>query len=240
MLDDNDAFKEGADLAEVQIPFCQYSAIGVTIRNKVNNKRVIYSTVQADLRDEVLNQPHISIAVNKQRLRMWVNQKKYVDVPRLVSPDRKLKYVKFHLNGTKDGKDQIFIKNLKIAEGGVDLRRKLMTEGQISTNGILFDSGSAKIKQQSYGIIRQISQVLLQDEAMRLTIIGHTDSDGSDEANLKLSKDRAASVKDALVNVYKISSDRLETDGKGESEPVDDNSTADGKAQNRRVVFKRI
>ena len=115
-----------------------------------------------------------------------------------------------------------------------------MSEGRISTNGILFDSGSANIQPQSYGIIRQISQVLMQDESISLNIIGHTDSDGSDEGNLKLSKARAEAVKQALISIYKISGDRLETEGKGESEPVGDNNTSDGKAQNRRVEFVKM
>ena len=109
-----------------------------------------------------------------------------------------------------------------------------MAEGRVSTNGILFDSGKANIKQQSYGIIRQISQVLMQDGSMKLNIIGHTDADGTDDANLKLSKARA---EQALIDVYKISGDRLTTEGKGESEPVGDNSTSNDKAQNRRVEF---
>jgi outer membrane protein OmpA-like peptidoglycan-associated protein len=87
------------------------------------------------------------------------------------------------------------------------------------------------------GIIRQISQVLVQEASMKLKIVGHTDADGSDESNLKLSKNRADAVKNALVSVYGVSADRLTSEGKGEGEPVGDNNTPDGKAQNRRVEF---
>ena len=87
------------------------------------------------------------------------------------------------------------------------------------------------------GFIRQISQVLMQERGMNLKIVGHTDSDGSDDSNMKLSKARAESVKNALVSVYEIDAGRLVSEGKGESEPVGDNGTSDGKAQNRRVVF---
>jgi outer membrane protein OmpA-like peptidoglycan-associated protein len=236
LLDDNDGFRTGANTAQARIPFCQYAAIDINIQNKKDNKREIYSNVGADLRKVVLNQPHISIAVNKQRFRMWVNERKYIDVPRLLA-ENKIKYLKLGLNQLKDDKERVFIRNLKIAEGGVDLRRKLMAEGKISTNGILFDSGSANIQPRSLGIVRQISQVLMQDETINLLIVGHTDSDGSDEANLKLSRERAKSVKKALVNIYNISGNRLTSDGEGESQPVGDNSTSEGKAQNRRVVF---
>jgi outer membrane protein OmpA-like peptidoglycan-associated protein len=90
------------------------------------------------------------------------------------------------------------------------------------------------------GIIRQISQVLQQEGGMNLNIVGHTDSDGEATTNMKLSEARAEAVKNALVNIYNIDSGRLTTDGKGESEPVGDNGTVDGKAQNRRVEFIKI
>lgn len=236
-ISDDDKFNPGKNNAYAEIPFCQYAAIGVTVQNNINGKREIRSTVKADLRDEVLENPHVSIAVNKQRFRLWVNEVKYIDVPRLVAPGAVLHTVKFLANGFADGKEKVFISNLKVAEGGVDLRRKLISEGKISTNGILFDSGSANIKPESMGIIRQIYQVLQQDGSINLKIVGHTDADGGDETNLTLSKNRADAVKNALVSVYGVDSGRLTTEGKGEQEPVADNSSPEGKAQNRRVEF---
>lgn len=239
-LSDDDKFKEGNNFVQAHLPFCQYSAIGITMENRINGKREIYSTVNADLREEVLNKPHISIAVNKQRFRLWVNEEKHIDIPRIVPQGGVSNTLKFHMNNFKDGKERLFITNLKVAEGGLDLRRTLISEGKVSTNGILFDSGSANIQPQSMGIIRQISQVLLQEKDMNLNIIGHTDSDGDDTANMKLSEARSEAVKSALVNIYNIDSARLTTAGKGESEPVGDNGTVDGKAQNRRVEFIKI
>lgn len=90
------------------------------------------------------------------------------------------------------------------------------------------------------GVIRQIFQVLQQDSSIKLNIVGHTDSDGDENSNLTLSKNRAESVKKALVSVYGVDANRLSTDGKGESEPVGDNNTSDGKSQNRRVEFIKI
>nr|WP_299344129.1 OmpA family protein [Allomuricauda sp.] len=240
MLSNDEKFGVGSNYAFSEIPFCQYAAIGVTVENRINGKREIRSVVKADLRDEILDTPHVSIAVNKQRFRLWINEVKYIDVPQLVANGAILNTLKFHVNGFKDGKEQVFISNVKIAEGGVDLRRKLIAEGKISTNGILFDSGSANIQPQSMGIIRQIYQVLQQDSSIKLKIVGHTDADGSEEANLNLSQKRAEAVKNALVSIYGADTGRLESEGKGESEPVGDNSSADGKAQNRRVEFIKI
>ncbi len=242
ILSDANTFSNGeTHYVSVSLPLGQYAPFNIDTYNFFNGKAgMINSGLTADIRDEVKNQPHIAISVTKKRFRLWVNEVKYVDIPRFIEELNVLNYLKFHVYGLTDGEERVFIKNVKVAEGGVDLRRKLMSEGKISTNGILFDSGSANIQPQSLGIVRQISQVLMQDDSIKLNIIGHTDSDGPDDSNLKLSKERAEAVKTALVNIYNISANRLTTEGKGESEPVAENNTASGKAQNRRVEFVKI
>lgn len=238
-LSDDELFKRGKNHVRADIPFCQYTPVGIRMRNFVNNMGgAINNVVDADIREAVLNQPHISIAVNQNRLRLWVNEKKCIDIPRIIETPGQLSTLKFVLaTAFEDGKEKILISNLKVAQGGVDLRRKLLSEGKISTNGILFDSGSANIKPQSMGIIRQISQVLQQDSSIKLKIVGHTDADGEDETNMTLSKKRAEAVMNTLVSIYNATPERLTAEGMGESQPISDNNTADGKAQNRRVEF---
>ena len=242
VLSEGENFSLGNNYARASLPFGQFADFfGIRMQNYINRGGGgVNNVIKADIRKEVLNKPHISIAVNKLRFRLWVNEKKYVDIPRLMPPGAAVKNIKFQTENFKDGQEFLFITNLKVAEGGVDLRRQLINEGTYSTNGILFDSGSANIQPQSYGIIRQISQALLQVKDMKLNIIGHTDADGPDDTNLKLSKERAEAVKNALINIYNISGDRLQTEGKGESIPLGDNKTTDGKAQNRRVEFVKI
>lgn len=239
ILDESDKFGYGSNSVYAYLPFCQYIDTDIRIWNNIERKNTINNYINADLRSVMTKTPHISIAVNKQRFRLWVNEKKYIDVPRLV-PNGKITTLKFEPVGFKDGKEKLLISNIKVAEGGIDLRRKLISEGRISTNGILFDSNSANIRPESMGIIRQIYQVMQQDASIKLKIVGHTDSDGSDDANMKLSKNRAEAVKKALVDIYNANGDRLSTEGKGESEPVGDNATSDGKAQNRRVEFIKV
>jgi len=240
IISDNNTFYKNINFGSVEVPFCQFIARGLIVENNINGKREIRNQIKVDIRKQIMKQNHVSVAVNKQRFRLWINENKYVDIPRLLPESIQIKSIKLHLRGLDVNIENLYVSNFKVAEGGVDLRRKLMSEGKISTNGILFDSGSANIQPQSLGIVRQISQVLMQDENIKLNIIGHTDADGVDQANLKLSKARAAAVKEALVHIYEISEDRLTTDGKGETEPVGDNKTADGKAQNRRVEFVKI
>jgi len=128
----------------------------------------------------------------------------------------------------------------RFAEGGKTLRQQLDEAGKIVTHGILFDSGSDKIKAESYKTLADIGALLTEDAGLRLSIEGHTDSDGADDANLKLSQNRSASVRTYLVDNYKIDGGRLETKGFGESKPIDVNTSAEGKANNRRVELVKL
>lgn len=235
-----DYYKAGKNAVNLKVPYCQYADVDIAIWNKIGGESLISNQVDVDIRKTVMEKHHISIGVNGQRLRLWINETKYVDVPKLVAPGGVLNYLRLEAEGLREGQDRLFVKNVLIAKGGVDLRRKLLTEGSVSTNGILFDSGSANLQPQSMGIIRQISQVLQQEAGMKLRIVGHTDSDGDTTANQRLSEARAQAVKDALAEVYGIDASRLLAEGKGESEPVSDNGTPEGKAKNRRVVFTKI
>ncbi len=240
VISDNNTFKQSANMGMVEYSFCQFINPGVIVENKIASKRVIRNDVKADIRNIVKEKHHVSIAVNKERFRFWINENKYIDVPRLLPSNTQMQGIKFTLRGTDTNKESILISNVKVAKGGVDLRRKLLADGKISTTGILFNSGSAQIQPQSMGIIRQIYQVLQQDSTINLKIVGHTDADGDDQKNLELSKKRADAVKDALVSIYNVSQNRLSTEGMGETKPVADNTSADGKALNRRVEFIKL
>lgn len=239
-LSDNAKLAWGDNYANVVLGFCQYIAPGVYVSNNFKGDADrIQNNISRDFRKVLLDVAHISIAVNGQRYRMWVNESKVVDLPRFISKPELIKNLKFNIAGFSEDKygERLLITNLKIAEGGVDLRSKLLKEGKFSTTGILFDSGSDKIKPESYGTLKMIADALNQEASMKILIVGHTDADGSDTANLELSKKRAASVKEALTNDFGVSDANLDTDGKGENEPVDDNATTEGKAKNRRVEF---
>jgi len=127
--------------------------------------------------------------------------------------------------------------NLRIAETGLDARSQLLKNGRFSTTGIYFNTNSAEIKAESAGVLQEIAAILNDNPTLGITIIGHTDSDGEDAHNLQLSKARAANVKTVLCEHYGVAPDRLKTDGKGEQDPVADNGTPAGKAENRRVEF---
>jgi outer membrane protein OmpA-like peptidoglycan-associated protein len=230
------------DFAQFTIPFCQYVSVGMDVKNLVYGDidAHISNRIKCDIRQDVLNKVHVSIAANKARLRVWINDKKQIDVPRLMPHYQKLNFIKFQPFNFTDNKEDIFITNLKVAEGGLDLRSKLLKEGKVSTTGILFNVNSDKIKPESFGVLREIAQALLANTEIKIKVTGHTDSDGDEALNLDLSKRRASSVKNALVNEFGIADSRIETDGMGESEPVTENNSPEAKAQNRRVEFEKI
>jgi len=181
----------------------------------------------------------VSIWRQKQRMRLYVDETKVWDLPRAFDTEAKYNGIVFSRDDAKDG-EQYFISNIRLAVGAPDTRSKLITEGRFSTTGIYFNSGSAVIKPESYGVLKSIAAVLQENPDVSVRIIGHTDSDGSDDLNLRLSKERANAVKRALQTEFGIDADRMETDGKGESEPVGDNATPEGKAQNRRGEFIKL
>ena len=123
---------------------------------------------------------------------------------------------------------QLLKKLGKIA--GQTAERDFERRAENETIVILFESGSATLRSQSMGIIRQIYQVLEQDATIELRIVGHTDADRDDSRNRELSKGRAEAVKSALTKVYGISPERLLAEGKVVAKPVGDNNTLDGKA----------
>jgi OOP family OmpA-OmpF porin len=182
---------------------------------------------------------HFAVQVQKERFRMWVNEEKLYDVPKGIPANYVMNQILFKVGSTNYNENQygVFIGNIKVATGKPDTRHKLIEEGKFSTTGILFDVNAATIKPESNGVLKEIAGVLRENKDVKISIVGHTDSDGSDAANLSLSQKRSAAVKDALVNDFGIAADRIDTDGKGESLPVGDNRTKEGKAQNRRVEF---
>jgi OmpA-OmpF porin, OOP family len=134
----------------------------------------------------------------------------------------------------------MLIGTFRYAEGGKTLKQQLDETGRIVSHGILFDSGSAKIKAESYKTLADIAKLLTDDPALKLSIEGHTDSDGTDEANLTLSQNRADAVRTYLIDAYKIDGGRLTAKGWGEGKPIDVNTTPEGKANNRRVEFVKV
>jgi len=182
---------------------------------------------------------HVSITIQKQRVRIYLGANKVVDVPRLVPAGLVMDRIRFMLDNDEN-EIETYITNFRVAATTPDLRGKLVTEGKLVVRGITFDTGSDSIKPESYGTMRQIGAILKEMPDLRVRIVGHTDSDGDAKTNLALSKRRAVAVKTMLASEFGIESGRMDTDGKGASEPVVPNTSSEGKAMNRRVEFVKV
>lgn len=97
-------------------------------------------------------------------------------------------------------------------------------------------AGTADLDDQDRARLAKIARFLRQNPATQLRIEGHTDSVGAADSNLELSKERAAKVRQIIVSEYGIAPARLQVTGYGESQPVADNATEEGRARNRRVM----
>jgi len=123
---------------------------------------------------------------------------------------------------------------------GVEVSRT--ADNQLKLNvpsDISFDSNRANIKPELRAVLDPFASSLQGDPNVRVSIVGHTDSTGSDAINNPLSLERAHSVRDYLA-ARGVSASRIETSGRGEREPIADNGSEAGRAKNRRVeIFLR-
>lgn len=177
---------------------------------------------------------HIAIAVKGNQLKVYCDQYRV-----LVVPDKNFKAATISIAGdASEGMNMLF-KNFKLAAGGgMNMLGKKFTDSKIITHGINFDYNKATIKPESMGTLNMIVQIMNDNPEIKFEIGGHTDADGDDGYNLKLSQQRADAVKKQLT-VMGISEDRLSTKGYGETKPISDNSSIEGKANNRRVEFSK-
>lgn len=203
--------------------------------------RIINETIaQKDLPAPLSPGIHtMRVMATKTTLKCYIDNERVANVP-AVEAFNPVDFRIFMDPWKDEANNPMLLATVRYAEGGKTLRQQLDEAGRIVTHGILFDSGSAKIKAESYKTLAEIGAMLTEDATLRLSIEGHTDSDGADEANLKLSQERADAVRSYLAEVYKVDTKRLETKGFGEAKPIDTNDTPEGKANNRRVELARI
>jgi len=195
------------------------------------------SAIDRNFPEYLNNTVHISIAVNNKRLRMWVNEEKLVDSPNVLQANIGDYFLIQASDVLTDKGHFVGISNFKIAEAEEDLRSLLLKNGKFSTTGIYFDTSTWTIKNESYGIIKEIATMLQENPDIKVTIVGHTDNVGKDDYNQMLSENRAEAVKQMLTEEFGIAENRLQTQGKGETEPLNGNTTENEKANNRRVEF---
>ena len=144
------------------------------------------------------------------------------------------------LEGRDSESDAVYVTRIRVAESQKTVYDALSATGRWATQGILFETGKSMLKPESAPTLKEIAVALTQHPDLRLRIEGHTDNVGGTDANKRLSDARALAVKDALVKDHRIDAARLETTGMGDTKPVADNGTAEGRSSNRRVEVVKL
>ena len=185
---------------------------------------------------------HIAISFNKRAFKMYLNYQRIVNIPNMVQP----RY--WMLDGSSDSDKGIFVKDIVMAKGAVELYERNATDyssavekaiaetGKFVTNNILFETGKATLKPESMEEIQKVADYMKKNPGARFEVQGHTDNSGSDKVNDPLSQERAEAVVKALEGLG-VDPFNLRAVGKGSHEPVADNGTDEGRAKNRRVEF---
>ncbi len=228
--------KKKKNSVEIRLDPISHTSYGSYANTFIDGKRIIEKTLGKNNFNENNRSVHISLWRQDTRLRLYIDGQKIWDLPRAFSPN--VNYNTFML-ATYKGKpdDAFYISNLRLAHAGEDTRHALLENGSYSTHDILFESGNSTLKSSSISTIQELVNVLNSSPNTKVKIIGHTDSDGSEATNLELSRERAYSVKEKMIKLGITQPKRISVEGRGESQPLADNSTAAGKAQNRRVEF---
>ncbi len=172
---------------------------------------------------------HFALSFNKRALKFYMNGTRVFQIPSMMAPEK----IQFYCEG--DYKYRGYA-NVILAKGAVPLYNRLATDGKIITYGITFDIGKATIKPESMTEINRIFDLMNQNPNLKFEVQGHTDNTGTVAGNQKLSEQRAQAIVAKLVEMG-IEANRLTAVGKGQSAPLTDNSTEEGRAKNRRVEF---
>jgi outer membrane protein OmpA-like peptidoglycan-associated protein len=175
---------------------------------------------------------HISISVYKQQLKVYLDQYKMIDLT-----DCRMKPLNILVTGNTSENMKILLKNFRVATG---FPQKIkLDNGKFITRAIKFDVNKSTLKPESITILKMIQQFMVENPSVSFEIGGHTDGDGDDNYNLRLSQQRADAVKNQLVSMG-INASRLTTKGYGETKPISENTSPEGKANNRRVEFVKL
>ena len=177
---------------------------------------------------------HIRVLMDSAYFKMYTNERRMYNIPELAF--KRDSVIRVFVNGAEGTDLAVFITSIRVAESETDvLYDALAAKGRWATQGILFATGKAQLQPESRPVLKEIASTMKEHADLKVLIEGHTDNVGGAAANLALSDARAAAVKAALVADFGIGGDRITTKGLGDTKPSAPNTTAEGRAQNRRV-----
>jgi OmpA-OmpF porin, OOP family len=174
----------------------------------------------------------VRLMADGNHMKVYWDDRRIANVPNAVFPRSDTLYLAFRW--TREDTPAL-VGPIRIAGGGLDLYDRLARDGRVATQGILFASGSDRLRPESTPVLMDIVGMLQEHPDLRVRIEGHTDDVGEEAFNQTLSERRAASVKAWLMEEGQIVASRLETAGFGESRPAVQGTSPEARQQNRRV-----
>ena len=175
---------------------------------------------------------HVAVAFKNNQMKVYVDKYRVLIVPQVgLSPAR------LEIEGIGDHDKPAIFKSFKISDSvQFYMTGQKFTDAKLVTHGINFDVDKATITPQSMGTLNMIVKLMQDNPDIKFEVDGHTDNTGMAAHNLVLSQQRAAAVTAQLITMG-IDASRLSSKGFGDTKPMADNSTLEGKANNRRVEF---
>ncbi|WP_455620993.1 OmpA family protein [Parabacteroides sp.] len=187
----------------------------------------------SDYKEKINSWSHMAVSFNKRAFKAYINGSRVVNIPSMKAP------VRLTISNTSWRNHRTMVTNFRLAKGAVPLYDRMMSDGKFITYGITFDVGKSTIKPESMGEINRIVQLMTENPDLKFSVEGHTDSTGNAASNQTLSEQRSQAIVAKLVELG-IAQDRLTAVGKGQNNPIADNSTDEGRAKNRRVEFVKM
>jgi len=175
---------------------------------------------------------HLAIAYKNKQMKIYLDQNRLYVIPEVKDPA--INKFGVRVSG------KCVVTNIRLAEGGgMTMLGQKFTDAKIVTHGINFDIDKSTIKPESMGTLNMIVQIMKDNPEIKFDVEGYTDNSGNPAHNLSLSDARANAVRAQLISMG-VSASRLTAKGYGETKPIADNNTPDGRANNRRVEFVKM
>jgi len=170
-------------------------------------------------------------------IKVYLDEKRMANVPNANFERSKVLHL---IIDARSEENAAYIGRIRVAESRKSIYDDLAANGHVAIQGLLFDTGSDRLRPESTPTLKQISSMLEQHPELKLRIEGHTDNVGAKDANRSLSDKRAAAVKKTLIGEYHVNEGRLESKGFGDTKPAGTNDTPEGRSNNRRVELVKM
>jgi outer membrane protein OmpA-like peptidoglycan-associated protein len=179
----------------------------------------------------------VKILGDGKYLKVFMDERRLANVPN--TNFTRDKFLTIMADGQSE-ENPVYIGKIRVAASRKSIYDDLAAKGRIATQGILFDTGSDRVRPESGATLKEIAEMMKGHPDLRIRIEGHTDNVGKKDANLALSERRAAAVKALLEKDFQIDGARMESQGFGDTQPAAKNDTPEGRQNNRRVELVKL